>query len=414
MMDELLDVKVERVAHGGWCVGRHEGRVVFVRHALPGERVRARVTEEASRFLRADAVEIIEPSPDRVSPPCPYAGPGRCGGCDWQHAALPAQRLLKAAVVTEQLKRLAGIEREVVVEEVPGAPGGLGWRTRVRFAVRQDGVAGLRRHRSHTVEPVEACLIAHPEAEAAGVETKSWRGASAVEVIASSAGDRAVVVTPKGRRGVAVPDLDAPAAVLVDRGRGRTEAARGRGGVRERAGGREFEVTGSGFWQVHPGAAEALREAVLAFAAPRPGERVLDLYCGAGLFTAALAEAVGREGAVTGVESDAAAVRDARRNLRDLPQVRIERATVDDALAGLEAADLVVADPPRTGLGQGVTGGIAAHSPTRIVYVSCDPATLARDIALLGGLGYELAALRAFDAFPMTHHVECVAHLVRA
>ncbi|RBQ19643.1 class I SAM-dependent RNA methyltransferase [Spongiactinospora rosea] len=412
-MEELLDVKVERVAHGGWCVGRHEGRVVFVRHALPGERVRARVTEETSRFLRADAVEIVEPSPDRVTPPCPYAGPGRCGGCDWQHAALPAQRLLKAAVVAEQLKRLAGIEREVVVEEVPGAPGGLGWRTRVRFAVRQDGVAGLRRHRSHTVEPVDACLITHPEAEAAGVETKSWRGASAVEVIASSAGDRAVVVTPKGRRGVAVPDLDAPAAVLVDHGRGRTEAVRGRGGVRERAGGREFEVTGSGFWQVHPGAADALSEAVLGFAAARPGERVIDLYCGAGLFTAALAEAVGHEGAVTGVESDAAAVRDARRNLRDLPQVRIERANVDHALGKMDAADLVVADPPRTGLGQGVTGGIAALSPARIVYVSCDPATLARDIALFGGLGYELAGLRAFDAFPMTHHVECVAHLTR-
>ncbi|MDF5757937.1 class I SAM-dependent RNA methyltransferase [Spongiactinospora sp. TRM90649] len=409
----LLEMTVDRVANGGWCVGRHEGRVVFVRHALPGERVRAEVTEETARFLRADAVEILDPSPDRVTPPCPYAGPGRCGGCDWQHAALPAQRALKAAVVAEQLARLAGIEREVVVEEVPGAPEGLGWRTRVRFAVRPDGVAGLRRHRSHDIEPVDACLIAHPDAEAAGVETKSWRGASYVEVIASSEGDRAVVVTPKGRRGVAVPDLDAPAAVLVDEGRGRTEAVRGKGTLRERVGERSFEVTGSGFWQVHPGAAETLLGVVLGFADPRPGERAVDLYCGAGLFTAGLADAVGHEGAVVGVESETPAVRDARRNLSGLPQARIERGRVERVLERLaeQGADLVVADPPRAGLGREVVAGIVALAPGRIVYVSCDPATMARDIALFAGHGHTLESLRAFDAFPMTHHVECVALL---
>ncbi|MEV5407591.1 class I SAM-dependent RNA methyltransferase [Thermopolyspora sp. NPDC052614] len=460
----MIELEVGNVANGGWCVARHEGRVVFVRHALPGERVRARVTEETAWFLRADAIEVLRPSPDRVTPPCPYAGPGRCGGCDWQHASLEAQRALKAEVIAEQLRRLAGIRREVTVEEVPGAPDGLGWRTRVRFAARPDGVLGLRRHRSHEIEPVDACLIAHPEVEKIGVETRNWRGAASVEAIASATGDRAVVVAlPKARRSgkdaehaagtrptdaegtrhteevrdsrdagdirdsrdsvgipgegpadgdVEVPDLDASAAILVEEDH-RTRAVRGRADVRERAGGRTFHVTANGFWQVHPGAAETLLRAVLRFAEPRPGDWALDLYCGAGLFTAALAEAVGPEGAVLGVESDREAVRNARRNLRDLPHASVERGRIEPALnaAGVERADIVVADPPRTGLGRSVVDRIADLRAARIVYVSCDPATMARDIAWFDARGYHLTDLRAFDAFPMTAHVECVALL---
>jgi tRNA/tmRNA/rRNA uracil-C5-methylase (TrmA/RlmC/RlmD family) len=415
----MIELEVGDVANGGWCVARHEGRVVFVRHALPGERVRARVTEETARFMRADAVEVLEASPDRVAPPCPYAGPGRCGGCDWQHASLPAQRELKARVIAEQLRRLAGIRREITVEEVPGAPDGLGWRTRVRFAARPDGVLGLRRHRSHEIEPVDACLIAHPEVEKIGVETRNWRGAAAVEAVASGLGDRAVIVgLPKARRGdetedeVEVPDLDASTAVLVEEDH-RVRAVRGRAEVRERAGGRTFQVTAGGFWQIHPGAADTLLAAVLRFADPRPGDWALDLYCGAGLFTAALAEAVGPEGAVLGVESDRDAVRNARRNLRDLPQASVERGRIEPALdaAGVERADIVVADPPRTGLGRGVVDRVAGLGAARVVYVSCDPATMARDIAWFDARGYRLTDLRAFDAFPMTAHVECVALL---
>ncbi len=411
-----LELTVGPVAHGGWCVARHEGRVVFVRHALPGERVRAEVTEETTRFLRADAVEILEASPDRVVPPCPYAGPGRCGGCDWQHATLEAQRRLKGEVVAEQLRRLARIEREIVVEEVPGAKDGLGWRTRVQFAALPDGRLGLRKHRSHDIQPIDACLIAHPEVEAVGAEGHEWPGAAAVEVIASAVGDRAVVVAPRPRRSVAVPDLDADASILLDQGKGRTVPRRGSGVLHERVGDREFRVAGSGFWQVHPGAAETLLDAVLTYAAPEPGEWALDLYCGVGLFAAGLAEGVGAEGAVFGLESESAAVRDARANLRDLPQARVERGRVEEALDRfqIERADLVVVDPPRTGLGRDVVERIAALTPQRIVYVSCDPATLARDLAWLAERGYPLTELRAFDAFPMTHHVECVALLTRA
>src|SRR6516165_1008114 len=174
---EAVEVTTEDVAQGGWCVARPLGLpVLFVRHALPGERVVARVTEVTSRFARADAVEIRAPSPDRVAAPCPYAHPGGCGGCDWQHASLPAQRALKAAVVRQQLRRIAGIERDVTVEPVPGDHYGLGWRTRVKFAVGRDGVAGLRRHRSHEIMPISDCLIAHPLVEAAAVTGQRWPG----------------------------------------------------------------------------------------------------------------------------------------------------------------------------------------------------------------------------------------------
>ncbi|MEV6151445.1 class I SAM-dependent RNA methyltransferase [Nonomuraea sp. NPDC052129] len=415
MEQASLELTVGPVAHGGWCVARHDGRVVFVRHALPGERVIAEVTEETTRFLRADAVQVLDPSPDRVVPPCPYAGPGRCGGCDWQHATQEAQRGLKAAVVAEQLSRLAGIEREIVVEEVPGAKDGLGWRTRVQFAARPSGELGFRRHRSHDIEVVDACLIAHPEVEAVGAEQREWQGASAVEVIASSTGDRAVVVRPRPRRSVTVPDLDAPASILLDQGKGHTVPRKGSGVLREQVGDREFRVAGSGFWQVHPGAAETLLDAVLSYAAPEPGEWALDLYCGVGLFAAGLAEGVGEQGAVFGLESEASAVRDARANLRDLPQARVERGRVEEALDRfqIERADIVVVDPPRSGLGRDVVHRITALESSRIVYVSCDPATLARDLAWFGDDGYGLVDLRAFDAFPMTHHVECVALLAR-
>ncbi|GIH90701.1 class I SAM-dependent RNA methyltransferase [Planobispora siamensis] len=410
-----IELTVGPVAHGGWCVARHEGRVVFVRHALPGERVMAEITEETARFLRADAVEVLDASPDRVVPPCPFAGPGRCGGCDWQHASLEAQRRLKTDVVAEQLRRLAGIEWTGQVEEVPGAPDGLGWRTRVQFAVDREGVPGLRRHRSHDIVPVDACLIAHPEVENVGAEVMNWRGASAVEVIASSTGDQAVAVAPKPRRTVAVPDLDDSVAVFVNEGRGRTRTVHGRHHLTERVGERDFQVTGSGFWQIHPGAAATLLAAVMEFAAPKPGEWALDLYCGVGLFAAFLAEAVGPDGAVFGIEADPVAVRDAERNLRDLPQARFGRGMVEDALDryGIERADLLVVDPPRTGLGREVVERLAGLEASRIVYVSCDPATLARDLAWLGERGYGLAGLRAFDAFPMTAHVESVALLVR-
>ncbi len=405
---EPVELRVGAVAAGGSCVGRApDGRVVFVRHSLPGELVRARVTGSTTSFLRADAVEVLEASADRVAAPCPYAGPGRCGGCDWQHVSLPAQRRLQADLVAEQLQRLAGVEYPVEVEEVPGAPDGLGWRTRVQFAVAPSGRAGLRRHRSHELEPVERCLIASAEVEAVGAEALLWPGAAGVEVAAAGA-QRVVSLTSRdsaGRGRLRVPEVDA--GVVID---GRP--VRVPHGLRHVVAGRSFEVAAGSFWQVHPGAATALAQAVLEGLDPRSGERALDLYAGVGLFAALIGERVGSSGAVLAVEGDSRACADAARNTADQPHVRIRTAAVVPALvAGAGPLDLVVLDPPRAGAGLAVTHALAALRPRRLAYVACDPASFARDLRVLLEVGWELASLRAFDLFPMTEHVELVAVL---
>ena len=393
---DVLELTVGEAAHGGWCVARSgapgdQGQVVFVRHALPGERVRARVTSCTTRFARAEAVEILQASPDRVEPPCPYARPDGCGGCDLQHAGPAAQRAIKAQVIRQQLRRIAGIEREVTVEALPGDPAGLGWRTRVGFAVGPDGTAGLRKHRSRDVVAVTDCLIAHPLVRAADVTGRRWPGARGVDVTVSpGSGERSVAVSGPTRRGGESP----------------------RPWLTQHAAGRTWRVSAGVFWQVHPAAASVLTEVVLAALRPQPGDVALDLYCGAGLFTGALAGAVGPAGLVTGVESDVAAVRDARKNLARFPQVRVHRGDAAQVLRrrGLNGASLAVLDPPRTGVNRRVIEMLAT-GPRRIAYVSCDPATLARDLGVFTGLGRQLDDLRAFDAFPMTHHVECVATL---
>jgi tRNA/tmRNA/rRNA uracil-C5-methylase (TrmA/RlmC/RlmD family) len=430
LVGEEYEVEIGPVAHGGHCVARTDaGRVLFVRHTLPGERVIARVTEgrEDSRFLRADAVEVLEAAKDRIPAPCPFSGPGRCGGCDWQHVKPGAQRRLKGEVLTEQLHRLAQLTPEDVswdgtVEPAPGdkVPAGEvpGWRTRVQFAVDDEGRTGFRRHRSHEVEPVDHCLIAAPGVEELGVERRTWPGMAAVEATAATGSqDRQVVLTPRPGARLPIVELDRPVSVLRvgERGsdKGVLHRVHGRDFVRERADGRTWRIGAGGFWQVHPHAAELLVDALMRGLTPRKGEMALDLYCGAGLFAGALADRIGESGAVLGIESSKRAVEDARRNLADFPRVRVEQGKVETVLprTGITEADLVVLDPPRAGAGKQTVEHVAGLGPRRIGYVACDPAALARDLGYFRAAGYVPRFLRAFDLFPMTHHLECVAIL---
>jgi len=348
---ERFEVEVGPVAHGGHCVARlpDDSRVVFVRHALPGERVVVEITEgtEGDRFWRADAVEVRTPSTDRVEPPCPYAGPDRCGGCDFQHVGLDRQRRLKAEVVRELLARLGGVDVDPEVEPVPGDEDGLRWRTRQRYVPLPDGGRGMRKHRSHEVVEIDECL------------------------------------------------LEAPAGPSYD------------------VHGRTFVVAEDGFWQVHPGAPTVLVDAVLDLLGPRPGESALDLYAGVGLFARFLLDAVGEGGRVVAVEADRAAATNAATNC---PGAEVRTGQVERVLATAndEPFDLVVLDPPRTGAKRKVVTQVAARRPRAIAYVACDPAALGRDVGIFAEHGYRLSALRAFDLFPMTHHVECVALLVPA
>lgn len=399
---DTIEVSVGAVAHGGHCVARHEGRVMFVRHTLPGERVTAQITTigKGGRFVQADAVSVIDAAPGRVQAPCRYAGPNQCGGCDFQHVALEVQRDFKASVVHEQFERLAHINlkellgREVACQPMPGEVDGLGWRTRVEFAIDDAGRPGLRRHHSHDILPVSDCLIAHPNLLAPAVFKRHYRGVNALDVVAASSGTVQVKI---GQGGAA---LD--------------EVPRVRQDVALPGGDESFDLSARGFWQVHPASATTFAQIVCDYLDPQPGERGLDLYSGVGLFTATLAQAVGRTGRVVAVESDVNAVHEARTNLATWPHARVRAGRVDRAVRDMARshtrADVVVLDPPRVGAGKAVLRDVALLGPRAIAYVACDPAALARDTAYLADCGWKLVDLRVFDAFPMTHHVECVAH----
>ncbi|NGO45854.1 class I SAM-dependent RNA methyltransferase [Streptomyces ureilyticus] len=427
LVGQEYEVEIGPVAHGGHCIARtSEGQVLFVRHALPGERVVARVTEgeEDSRFLRADAVTVLEASKDRVEAPCPYAGPGRCGGCDWQHAKPGAQRRMKGEVIAEQLKRLADLTPEeagwdgtVMPAEGDKVPAGEvpAWRTRVQYAVDDSGHAGLRRHRSHEVEPIEHCMIAAPGVSELGIEQRDWSGMESIEAIAATGSqDRQVILTPRPGARLPIVELDRPVSVMrVEEKDGGVHRVHGRPFVRERADDRTYRVGSGGFWQVHPKSADTLVKAVMQGLMPRKGETALDLYCGVGLFAGALADRLGDKGAVLGIETGKRAVEDARHNLAAFDRVRIEQGKVEAVLprTGITEADLIVLDPPRAGAGKKTVGLLTGLGARRIAYVACDPAALARDLGYFREGGYRVRTLRAFDLFPMTSHVECVAIL---
>ncbi|BBG01665.1 tRNA/tmRNA/rRNA uracil-C5-methylase (TrmA/RlmC/RlmD family) [Pseudonocardia autotrophica] len=393
--DRMLELLVGPVAHGGHFVARAaedgtpgvdgDGRVVFVRHALPGERVRAVVTEDpGGAFCRADTVAVLDPSPDRVEPPCPWAGPGGCGGCDFQHASAPAQRDLKTAVLREQLERLAGPAaelstvplHEVVVEELPGGP--LGWRTRARLAVDDAGVPGLRAHRSHDVCEIADCSLV-PAGALEPVLEQRFAPRTELEVTVGADG-----------------------------------AARVGAGATVRAAGRTWELSPGTFWQVHPALADTLAGVVGDWADAPAGGVGWDLYGGVGLLGSVLAGQVGPDGRVLVVESSRSAVRDGRAALADLPQVSFVPGRAEREIARLSPSpDVVVSDPPRAGLGAATVRALADRAPRRVVHVACDPAALGRDLALFAGVGYRVRALRGFDAFPMTHHMEAAVLLER-
>ena len=433
-----LRLRVGAVAHGGHCVARvdeesgvdteHVGRVVFVRHTLPGELVTAHVTEDdGGSYFRADAVEVHEPAVGRVEPPCPAAGPGRCGGCDWQHADVDTQLALKTAVVGESLARFAGPAAEGLDPTVDSLPGGpLYWRTRTTYAVdrsQEPATLGLRRHRSHEIEPLAMCPISAPgvgDAPSVRFDPATLQGgATAMEYVLGDTGTVTTVVhrpaptrqNRSGQRGRPNRGHRRPPDV--------TAVIDGPAEVWHAVEGRSYRVAAAGFWQGHPLAASTFAAAVVDGLEPRPGDHALDLYAGAGLFTGVLADLVGADGGVLGLEADPRAAQDAHDNLTDVTwavvrQQKVDPATVAAAAAELGGVDLVVLDPPRSGAGVAVAEAVAALAPRRIVYVACDPVALARDLAAFATHGYRPTSLRGFDAFPMTHHVECVVSLSSA
>jgi tRNA/tmRNA/rRNA uracil-C5-methylase (TrmA/RlmC/RlmD family) len=363
--------------------------VVLVSHTLPGETVLAEVTERRKNYWRAMAVEVLEASADRVALPWAEAGPFGVGGMDMGHVAPAAARLAKAEVVAGQVAHLGGVSvPDGFVVEPVGDGAVLGWRTSVDLTADGAGRLGMFGARSGVVVPLATMPLAVPAIGALDLFGRVWPAGARVRAVAPSAGGAKAFWLVKG----------------VD------------SGVRAEAVGEwRYRVDAWGFWQEHRLAPQTLVEAVLAAAraVAAPGAVVWDLYAGAGLFTLPLADAIGQAGVVVAVEGGRQAALDLAANAASRPQVKARRGDVGGWLAkGLaRRPDMVVLDPPRKGAGRAVMEALGAAGPKRMVYVACEPSALGRDIGLARAAGYRLSGLRAFDLFPGTHHVECVAVL---
>ncbi|PTT70734.1 class I SAM-dependent RNA methyltransferase [Arthrobacter sp. HMWF013] len=437
-----LVLDIGPVAHGGHCVARHDGRVIFVRHGIPGEKVRVRLTDagDSAKFWRADVVEVLEASPDRTAHFWHVADSGRSwshghppvGGAEFGHISLARQRALKSAVLAEQLQRLAGVELSPDVEAVGAsqeegtaydAGTGLAWRTRASFSVTTGGKLGMHAHRSDQIIPVREMPLAVDGINRLRLWDIDLQGIARVEVAAPSNGSRPLVLLapapgtkPRRLSAIASQLPDDVSVATFEPLTGEVGQLRGRTWVQESAAGHDYRVSGAGFWQIHRDAPGTLVGAVTQFLQGggflEPGSVVADLYSGAGLFTAVLADAVGETGSVLSVEGAPGASRDARKNLHGAPQVEIVQGRVERILRQKPRNfDALVLDPPRAGAGKAVVNQLVAAGPRAIAYVSCDPASFARDVGYFQQEGWSLAGLRAFDLYPHTHHLETVALL---
>ena len=395
-LDQVLELEIEKVAHGGIFVARHEGRVVFVSHTAPGEKVKAKVYEDkGGSYCRAETLEVLSPSKNRVSHIWKEADRLGAGGAEFGHLALDYQRSLKTDVLEESLSRMAGISQRVQVLPVPGdeTTNGLGYRTRVQLHVSAEGVAGPYQERTHNVVPVKSLPLAVTEINELGIHLKNWQDVKRIEIATASTGGVQWFIDKK---------------------------LKGDKKLTERAVGRSFRISSGGFWQVHRGAAELLATEVIELSdGLDPEANNLDLYGGVGLFSGALATKYGKKLNITTVESSKVATSDASANLVDLAKHKAVAAPVEGFLRlqikqGLQLAGAtVILDPPRAGAGKTVVDQLVFLEPKKILYVACDPVSLARDLKAFIGSGYRLEQIRSYDLFPHTHHFETIASLVK-
>ncbi|MGQ9584801.1 MAG: class I SAM-dependent RNA methyltransferase [Anaerolineae bacterium] len=408
-------LEVTQIAHGGEGIGRVQGKVVFVPYCIPGETVLVEVVEERKKWARARLVEVQRPSEDRISPPCPYYG--HCGGCHFQHVRYERQLAFKEEVVRGQMARLGGM---VDAPVGPTLSVGDPWRYRnhVQLAVDREGRLGFREARGRGVVPIEACLLMHPllaetfdALELEGGEAgEGHEEPTLIRRISLRAGvgtgERMVIFETYGDAPLELA-VDIPLSCVLLRSDGVPVVLAGSDYFYEVVGGRRYRISASSFFQVNTAGAEVLTGLVREMLAPAPSHRLLDLYCGVGLFGLALAGDVAQ---VVGVEENPMAVRDARLNAAELPHVQILEGAAEEVVPTLsEPFDLAVVDPPRDGLAPEAISLLARQPVSRLAYVSCDPATLARDARKLRRAGYRLVQVQPVDLFPQTYHVETVA-----
>lgn len=428
------------IAHGGEAIGHAQGKIVFVPYAIPGETVQVEIVEDKPKWSRARLLKVIQPSPDRRQPPCPYFGAGRCGGCQWQHIAYERQLALKQEIVADQLRRLGGIANPPVLDIIALADDdGLldfGYRNHVQLAANASGGLGFVREgagmgREETdVITIDQCLLLHPLVDElhqalrlAEEESREEEGeAVRVQRVSLRAGLRSgqqlLLFETADDRAPGLLVEDWPVAAALKRGDGSTLGLIGEPWLEEVAGGRVFRLSATSFFQVNTVGAEAMVELAADMLKPQRHETLLDGYCGVGLFGLSLA---GQVRALVGIESSPAACEDFAWNARDLDNASLFEGPVAEVLAALPAPgderqpdapaafDLAIIDPPRSGAGPEVTAQLRRLAIPRLLYVSCDPATLARDARLLLASGYQLASVQPLDLFPQTFHIESLA-----
>ncbi|MGO1591792.1 MAG: class I SAM-dependent RNA methyltransferase [Ancrocorticia sp.] len=406
----MIDLELTDIAHGGACVGHLDGRAVFARFGLPGEHVRVAVTEERSKLLRGDVVEVLDhASPHRVSHPWPVAGPLGVGGAELGHVEFDYQSEWKTHVLRATVRRIggqelldhlteAGIEPKVRAFEEDRREGGWRTRTRVELTVDADGLPAMFRHGTR-----ETVAVGHMPLAVEAIDDLELFGGSWTEQLRP--GDRIRAVAPSGSNPVLVVGRNAfwaprmPAEPYV-----REDVVVGHELY-------SYRVRADGFWQVHREAAGQVISMVTRAAEVQPGDSVVELYSGAGLLTQPLAIAAGPKGSVRSFEGARQAVEDARANLREFAWATSRTAAVDERLVNKETGDVVIADPPRAGLGREVAGAVAATQARRIVLVSCDPAAMARDVRAMVDAGRKVISMESIDMFPNTHHFEVVTAL---
>ncbi len=411
MTDDLFELEPLEMVHGGQTLARHAGRAIFIPYSIPGERITARIVDDRGRYAFAECIDVLAPSPHRVTPRCPHFGPGRCGGCHFQHIAYAAQPAYKRDVVIDQLKRIGGFA-DPVVHPTIASPDAWNYRAHATFHVDGAGRLCFVGTDGETLVPIDECHIIRPELLDLLDELSldDIPELDRVRVQVGSDGRRMVVLSTNDDQ---APELEVNIPVSINFLLSDNEPVNlvGASHTVYTVRGRRFRVTAGGFFQVNVPQAETLVDYVLRKLDLRGDEAVLDLYAGVGLFTAFLAE---QAALVTSIESYPPAVTDADENVSDLDNVDLIEGSVEDVLPELaERYDAIVLDPPRGGVEAHALDVIDTLGARRIVYVSCEPSTLARDAKRLAAKGWQLVDTQPVDMFPQTYHIECVAFFTR-
>jgi len=385
-LDDIITLNIGAIAHGGHFIARHNSQVIFVRHAITDEVAVVKITSVNSKIAFGDAIKILKISKDRVASPCKYSSPGKCGGCDFQHISITAQIKFKKFIIHDQFKRIANIDIEVNVISVE-PDSGLNWRTRFDFSISENGKIGLYSSGTKEITKIDKCLIAVNTINKLDIFKRKWKGLDRLKISTSSSNQ--VNIHRSGK------NLSGPTQ------------------LNEIIGENLYNISPGSFWQSHKNAPKILIEKIIEFANLKLGDCVCDLYGGVGLFSVPILKKIGTTGKVHLIESDKSCIKDARRIFEKNENAIIHFGKVEQKIGKIKNIDVIILDPPRNGAGKQVINQIIDKGPRSIIYVSCNPASLARDTKILLANTYSLDKIIGIDLFPMTQHIECVSLFVK-